>query len=59
METLGAPVLEKTLDALRMKLGFAKTVGAVVALGGLVQAQCPDYTTFSQVNGIVVPSTLR
>ena len=52
-ESLKRMLLETTtsnvLNAARMKLGFAKTVGAAVALAGLVQAQCPDYTTFSQV----------
>lgn len=45
------PVLHKAWYAVRMKLGFAKTLGVVAAFGGLAQAQCPDYTTFSQVCG--------
>lgn len=44
-------VLDKAWAVLRMRFGLASTLGAtaVAALGGLVQAQCPDYTTFSQV----------
>lgn len=53
LEAWRGPVLEtltvKTWYAVGMKVGFAKTAGAVVALAGLAQAQCPDYTTFSQV----------
>ena len=43
------PILRKAWYVVSMKLGFGKTLGTVVALGGLAQAQCPDYTTFSQV----------
>ncbi|OBZ76201.1 hypothetical protein A0H81_03588 [Grifola frondosa] len=47
-EALGRFVIA-TWRALTMKLGFAASVGAAVALGAAVgQAQCPDYTTFSQ-----------
>ena len=46
----------KTWYAISMKLGFVKTVGAAVALAGLVQAQCPDYTTFSQVRRLFMTS---
>lgn len=49
LEALWSPVLERAWHAVRMKFGYVKTLGAVAVLGGLVQAQCPDYTTFSQV----------
>lgn len=32
----------------KMRLGLA-SLGAVVALGAVGNAQCPDYTTFSEV----------
>ena len=41
--------LDATWVVLRMRLGLVSMLGAAAALGGLAQAQCPDYTTFSQV----------
>ena len=41
--------LPKGLHLLKMRLGFV-SLGAVAAASGLVQAQCPDFTTFSQVS---------
>lgn len=42
-------VFDKALFVFKMRFGALSTVGAAAALGGLVHAQCPDYTTFSQV----------
>ena len=40
--------LEQVWKSLKMRLGLL-SLSTVVAAGSLVEAQCPDYTTFSQV----------
>ena len=38
----------RTLQVFTMRFGVV-WLGVAATLGGVVQAQCPDYTTFSQV----------
>lgn len=49
---VGEHVLSTAWYAVKMKLGLV-SLGAVATLGGLVNAQCPDFTTFSQVSPYV------